>query len=480
LDWRAESELWLAIVATMVRSHEVNDPAALWRAKMELDPTNRRLYRYCYIALARQRRLEDLDFDLVKPMLEKHQTNSLADIAWQARVLHTYAAAHVWFDNPERVAVRKLLLNNLRTVKLSPVEFRSGYQSVRAIDQLFDATEGRWEKPGMLNAIADAGLKELQVFLRLAKVSESEKRDLLLARKTTLACDDTLVAEAIQILQRETLLPILVDDAVWKDADRISFEMTGTWLDVTEALLAKTKYGFEPLGPSVLWIGRPARAARLRELLIRGQEKAAFASEKVNSALNEKTNILFIETPLIDGADYLEDLHNITIEVFGDITDIPITKEIKGVPLCLALELIGEDAKFNWGTIDEIVVVAPDKELRRLDALRRERLRRATRMRHDDGKVARALRGSTNVEFIETPLVDVTDYLADLHDVPIRVTDAKSGHRTITADLKGIDLSLALDLMMLKNDLAWFSDGKEIVLGSEKAIKELREKKLMD
>lgn len=480
LDWRAESELWLAIVATMVRSHEVHDPAALWRAKMAEDPTHQRLYRYCYIAIARQRRVEDLDFDLVKPMLEKHGTNSLVDLAWQARVLHTYVAADVSSDNPELVAVRKLLLNNLRTVKLSPLEIRSGYQSVRALDQLFEASECRFERPGMLDAIADAGLKELQLFLRLAEVSASEKRDLLLSRKTTLACDDILVAEAIQTLQRETLLPILVDQAVWKDADRISFEMTGTWLDVTEALLAKTKYGFEPIGPSVLWIGRPERAARLREMLIRGQEKAVFASEKVITTLSEKTNIQFIETPLIDGSDYLEDLHNITIEVFGDITDIPITKEIKGVPLCLALELICEDAKFNWGTIDEIVVLAPGDELRRLDALRKERLRRTARMRRDEGKVARALRESTNIEFIETPLVDVADYLADLHDVPIRVTDAKIGLRTITADLKGMNLDLTLDLVMLQNNLAWYSNGNEIVLGSEKAIKELREKKLME
>jgi hypothetical protein len=394
-------------------------------------------------------------------------------------VLHTYAAARVPVDDPERVAVRNLLLKNLKTAKFSPSGLHLGFLHLHAIGQLYDVADGRLERPRILDSFVKAGPAQFQIFSRVATVSPTLLRKLSLTRKTRLDCDDKLVAEAIQFLQQESLLPVLVDEEVWDDAGRISFEMTGAWLDVTEALLEKTKYRFEPLGSSMLWIGSPERATRFREMLIRGQEKAAFASERVISALSEKTTIEFIETPVIDVADYLEDLHGITIEVFGDIADKSISRDIRGVPLYLALELVCADAKFNWGTIDEIVAFGSDEEIRKLNGLKRERLRRWARLRPDDGKVAEALQENTSLEFIETPLVDVVDYLSDLHDIPIRLTDAKSGLRPINADLKGMQLDFALDLMMFKHGLAWHTDGKEIMIGDEKAIEALREKMLM-
>jgi len=47
-------------------------------------------------------------------------------------------------------------------------------------------------------------------------------------------------------------------------------------------------------------------------------------------------------------------------------------------------------------------------------------------------------------------------------------------------NLRGVSFDLALDLMTFKHGLSWHTDGKEIVIGSEKEIEALREKRLMD
>ena len=73
------------------------------------------------------------------------------------------------------------------------------------------------------------------------------------------------------------------------------------------------------------------------------------------------------------------------------------------------------------------------------------------RCREED---CRALKQPTQIEFVETPLRDVIDYLKDLHHIEIQLDSAalkEAGvdeNTPITKNLKGISLRSALKLML--------------------------------
>jgi len=62
--------------------------------------------------------------------------------------------------------------------------------------------------------------------------------------------------------------------------------------------------------------------------------------EKVLEALNSPAELEFIETPLQDVADTLMDFHRVTFVVDPVVSELPITKSIRGVPLGAALQAV--------------------------------------------------------------------------------------------------------------------------------------------
>ncbi len=76
-------------------------------------------------------------------------------------------------------------------------------------------------------------------------------------------------------------------------------------------------------------------------------------------------------------------------------------------------------------------------------------------------KIEAALSDSTTLEFIETPLADVVDYLKDLHGIEMQIDhrclgDIGIGSDTpVTRNLKGITLRSALSLMLRELDLTY-------------------------
>ncbi len=93
------------------------------------------------------------------------------------------------------------------------------------------------------------------------------------------------------------------------------------------------------------------------------------AEERIQAALDEPTQMEFIETPLQDVIDFLEDQHEIQIrldtralDVVGIGTDSPITSELKGVHLKSALNLILRDLELDYIVRDEVLLVTTKEE----------------------------------------------------------------------------------------------------------------------
>ena len=112
---------------------------------------------------------------------------------------------------------------------------------------------------------------------------------------------------------------------------------------------------------------------------------------------------------------------------------------------------------------DDQPIVYPDASVWEELTLRRKKYA-AVDLKEKGGaeeKIRKALEDTTSIEFVETPLSDVVDYLKDLHNIEIQLDtkaldDASLGSDTpITKNLKGITLRSALRLMLGGMDLTY-------------------------
>ena len=94
-------------------------------------------------------------------------------------------------------------------------------------------------------------------------------------------------------------------------------------------------------------------------------------------------------------------------------------------------------------------------------------------------KIAEALKRPTTIEFVETPLKDVVDYLKDLHHIEIQLDsaalkDAGIDESTqVTKNLKGVSLRSALKLLLDELKLKWVIHNEVLLITSpEKAESE--------
>ena len=112
---------------------------------------------------------------------------------------------------------------------------------------------------------------------------------------------------------------------------------------------------------------------------------------------------------------------------------------------------------------DEPPIVYPDAQVWEELTLRRRKYAAMSLERQGSAEeqIFDALQQPTTLEFIETPLSDVVDYLKDLHDIEIQIEyraleEVGMGPITpVSRNLKGISLRSALKLMLRELDLTY-------------------------
>ena len=93
------------------------------------------------------------------------------------------------------------------------------------------------------------------------------------------------------------------------------------------------------------------------------------AEAKILEALDDDTRLEFIETPLDQVVDFLKDQHGINIELdageldnVGIGTDVPITRNLKGITLRSALRLMLKDLELTYVIRDEVLLITTPEE----------------------------------------------------------------------------------------------------------------------
>ena len=103
-----------------------------------------------------------------------------------------------------------------------------------------------------------------------------------------------------------------------------------------------------------------------------------------------------------------------------------------------------------------------------------------------EDRIRAALRETTTMEFIQTPLSDVVDYLKDLHKIEIQfdgkaLEDAGAGSDTpVTQNLKGISLCSALRLLFKGLDLTYIIQNEVLLITTPEKAASMMEVRLYD
>jgi hypothetical protein len=93
-------------------------------------------------------------------------------------------------------------------------------------------------------------------------------------------------------------------------------------------------------------------------------------------------------------------------------------------------------------------------------------------------RMLEALKQTTELEFIDTPLTDVLDTLGDFHDVSFAIDEKAlqaSNVRSdtpITAQRLGLSLREALDFVLGRLNVVWTIDGGDLVVTTKEALAE--------
>lgn len=111
------------------------------------------------------------------------------------------------------------------------------------------------------------------------------------------------------------------------------------------------------LAPSV------ARAVRLQNLTTDFRQRTD-NEERIESSLDERTDIEFVDTPLSEGVEFLAQLHEVPIVIdepglseLGLATDEPLNRVLAGVKLESALNVLLEPLELTWFAENEVLVV---------------------------------------------------------------------------------------------------------------------------
>mgnify|MGYP007059401606 CR=1 FL=1 len=99
-------------------------------------------------------------------------------------------------------------------------------------------------------------------------------------------------------------------------------------------------------------------------------DKTGSAEQRIFQALGDTTTMEFIEMPLRDVMDYVEDLHGIEVDInyraleeVGIGADTPITRNLKGISLRSALKLMLRELDLTYTVRDEVLQITTPEEV---------------------------------------------------------------------------------------------------------------------
>jgi len=458
--WRKNQRFWLELITTIEKAKTSADPAAVFRKQIADDPKSGDWYRFAYLRVVRQRRAKQVDMDLVRPLLET--TSPDRRIYRVCDILAAIASTQTAQEHAERADLSRMLIKGVPKKKTVSRVMVEGMAQLYLHDHQRHESLRRWMLATLLP-------------VQLAKVTAASDEQLwrwFLRKRVVIEAKQRPRSEVIAQLRSEVLLPIWFDDAVTRDATPITISADDRWLSVLDQVLAGSSHRVRFLRSNLIWVGPEDRLEAAEKTLQRGLARLPTAKSRTRTILLKTTTLEFIETPIGEAVDFLSHLYEQPMTTIGQRDTPTLTMSVGDVPFYLALTVIAQRAKLDWYATDEIVAIStPEK----IAALKKAEHRRQRILVTTGGRVAKELSEATEIEFIETPLVEAHDFLRHLHELPMAVLGTKSQDVPVTLNLRGASLSTAIMLMTTSHGLDWLADDALIALGTPKQVRQYAE-----
>lgn len=146
---------------------------------------------------------------------------------------------------------------------------------------------------------------------------------------------------------------------------------------------------------------------------------AAADEKKTREALKKPVTIEFVETPLGDVVDFLRDLTGLNFVLdpraaeAGVTADSPITVHLEQVSLASAIKLMLLELDATFVINDDVLVLTSQANAKKSPAAKVAVSDPAV-LKAAEEKIRQKLSTPATLEFVETPLSDIVDFLRDL------------------------------------------------------------------
>jgi hypothetical protein len=212
----------------------------------------------------------------------------------------------------------------------------------------------------------------------------------------------------------------------------------------------------------------------IRDQLDRDQRTLKRLVERFNSLIVEgeqqwADEVIGHEVKKLDRSGVLHRNLSLTAQLSGSHRNAVVTRDARRKGLVAALHQAEKSAIPTGG---EPPITYPDAEIWEELTLRRKKYASVdlSTPKGSEEKILSALRDKTEIEFLETPLAEVVDYLKDFHGIEIQLDrraleDVGIGEDTpVTRNLKGISLRSALRLILRDLELTYVLENEVLLI----------------
>jgi hypothetical protein len=252
------------------------------------------------------------------------------------------------------------------------------------------------------------------------------------------------------------------DEVVFRDQQRIREEVARREMEMTNAELQQAEKKVDQL------------MSRYNSLMNEAQQRLSETS--ADKAMSDAQVAVIEATKIVDGSmpsakpTMVAGLqHARFVSAYDDIMAVRVAKQ-KGF-----IDAMYQTERSHIPTPDDPPIVYPDPEVwKELTARRKERYSSVSLSKPSpaEKKIEEELKKPTQIEFVETPLKDVVDYLKDLHKIEIQLDSAAlkeagvDDSTPVTKNLKGISLRSALKLLLDELQLKYVIHNEVLLITS--------------
>jgi len=204
-------------------------------------------------------------------------------------------------------------------------------------------------------------------------------------------------------------------------------------------------------------------------------------TKRILSALQDDTRLEFIETPLKNITGFLQHQHNIPIRLdeprmraAGTGTDVPVTRNIKGIALYSALRMLLTEIGLTYVIGEDALIITTLEEGTRLARQGKIGVAEVSREVQKNSRIHWLLQDKVSLQFTATPLEDVVESLERQYGISIgfdRRALAAAGIQAdmpCTLDVKDVPLASALRKLLGDVGLSYVVDDESIVITAPK------------